>query len=332
MSAFGAGAVLGLGLRAARRAGVFVIPLFVAEALATLLALLPVAIFAAAAYAAGGSLDALATGALVAFVDPAVWVAAIGAVLLASAGGFLLRTPALVLAAGASWAALEGQAPSRGAWRALVLEPERWLAAAAAAIVLRVVALASGLGCVVLGISYFQAHPGVLAALLMTVATSLVVLLPILAAALELGVVRSALGQGGALSSLAGGLTLAFRRREALLPAWALFVAADLAIAIAAGVAGATVGALPATPAVQVLLLGPRAIVWASAALATALVMLARLGSYVALLALDRGAIAPPPPRVRAPPAPEPIVEAVAVAEAVAVEDGSPANDAPPRP
>lgn len=331
--------VLRAGIAAGRQQVRLVVPLALAEACAALVGLVPGlwlalrVLLASSHVAAPHPLGALGLGALETLVDPRTWAIYLLGALLAVAAGWLLRT---VVQAG-TLRVLSAQVgrPRPVAVEALsaaVLEdPARWLAARGLAAVLEGVALGSALGMVVLAMAYFTAHPGPVAALLMTVATVLLISLPLVDAALGLGFARAAILDEGPAEALGRGLELAWRRSSALLPSWYALALAELVVTVSAGGAAATVGALPQGHGGWVLRLAPRALVFLVAAAAQALVALARAGIYATLVVEDAGGL----PVAPAPgPAPEPVLEAVAVAEPVfeAVALSPPAEEPPALP
>jgi hypothetical protein len=311
------------GFGAARLRGRLLLPLAAAEMCAALAGLVPGtwlalhAVELARTAPVPGVREALVFGTIRALLQPTSWGLLLLGALLAAAGGMLVRA---VVHAGAAKALAnqvgrETAQPEPPLSESLLDAPERWLATRGLALVLQLFATTCAVGSVVLGMAYFKAHPGPLAALLMTIATLVVVLLPMLDAALDLGFVRSVLVDETPGTALANGLLAARRHSSALLPAWYAFALAELAVAVAVAGANGTISAAPGGNGRWVLLLAPRMLVLLAGALAQGLVALARLGVYVTILEEDAGTLpAPPPPEP--PPVAERVLEAVAVAPA----------------
>lgn len=303
-----------LGLSAASRQWGLVLPLVMVEAAVALLALVPLIFVAAHVYARISRVplenQALATffGAFESILDPALWVVAIVGALLVGAGAWLART--LVFAGAAGGLADQVGHPRRvesdGFARGILEAPERWLVAGLAAGVLRLVALLSGLGAVVAGMAHFVANPGPLAALVMTTATFMLLAVPLLTAALEVGFVRSVLRKDPPLVSLGEGVLLAFRHARAVLPIWYGLAFANVAVGISHAIAVGNLAVLPSQGSLWILNLGPRALVWLVFSGLFALVTLMRLGTYAALLAWDAGDV-PLKSEPIAPPSPPPL-------------------------
>jgi len=337
----GAGGLLSLGLRCAQRRTFLLWPLVGAELAATLTGLVPLLLLAARVLvhaersSAPTVQEALLEGLMATLGEPGPWALAGVGAMLAAAGGWLLRTTAAAGAVRTLAGALASEAPpaENGFLESISRSPSRWLAAAAVAGLLRLLVIACAVGAVASAMFVFKHHPGAPAALAMTVATSMAVLLPYLDAALEIGFVRSVLVDEPVHAALGEGVLLAFRKSSAILPTWALLAMADLAIAVGLNAAMTSTAALPASA--WAWRLGPQAMAWAGAATATALVTLVRLAAWAAAIADDAGLLPSEPPPG---PAPERVLEAVAVGpepvlEAVAVEPGpSPEPSEPGKP
>ncbi len=308
----GATQALSLGIRAARRQARLVVPLALAELCVALVGWTPRLFVGAKVLAAARQVPApqpqlaLALGGLAALLDPSTWTIAALALLLSAAGAFLVRTAAFAGVLPSVSNQLGREAPGEGPSfsESLLVHPERWLVTRALASLLWLVALASVGGALVLGTANLTAHPGVGAALAMTVATFALLSLPFVDAALSVGFARSVLLGESPAFALAGGLGLAWRRAGALLPAWLAYLLVDGAIFVALAGADATIDAAPQDHARWVLLLVPRALVLVGAAVANGAVGLARLGTYAALVREEAGTL---------PSAPETIYEAVAI-------------------
>lgn len=303
-----ASGLMRLGTGAAQRQGWVLIPIALAEGLAQLLGFVPalvfVAIVASRVFAASDPISAV-LGAFGALANPGHVLLALVGALLAATGGWLLRT---VIQAGvvrqlAAQMGRPAQVSDEAFAQGILGDPARWLSAGAIAGLLRLFAVFAALGCVIAGMAYFTAQPGVLAALLMTVSTALLIVTPLLAAALELGFVRAVLLPEGPAEAVGEGLVLAFRRARDLLPYWYLLVLVDVVIALVLGSFGSTLGAVPAGGGATVLLFGPRAILWLTGVVALAVTSLLRHGLYTALVAescdllpvVQSVAVEPPP-------------------------------------
>lgn len=312
-----ASGLMRLGTGAAQRQGWVLIPMALAEGLAQLLGFVPalafLAIVASRVFAAGDPISAV-LGAFGALMNPGHALLAVVGALLAATGGWLLRT---VIQAGvvrqlAAQMGRPAQVSDEAFAQGILGDPARWLSAGAIAGLLRLFAVFAAIGCVAAGMAYFTAQPGVLAALLMTVSTALLIATPLLAAALELGFVRAVLLPEGPAQAVGEGLVLAFRRARDLLPYWYALVLADVVIALVLGSFGSSLGAMPADGGV--LLFGPRAILWLAGVVALAVTSLLRQGLYTALVAescdllpvVQSVAVEPPPLPIEEPVSEEP--------------------------
>jgi hypothetical protein len=315
--------LLALGFAAASRQRQLLVPLVVAEALGQLLNLVPGLVLLG--QVVGESWRhrgvepslALVLATIAVLTRHGTLPVLLVGTLLASFGAWLLRT----FVAGAVVRALSAQlgrassVDDEAFSSAIVEDPGRWLAAAGLAAVLRAVAFVCALGAVVAAMVFFTHVPGVAAALGMTFATALVVLLPVTDAALDLGFVRAVSTDEGPVTALGEGLLLAARRSRDLLPVWWLGVMLDLATAVAFGLLSSA-GPVTGDVGLGVLLLGPRAMVFVVSAVAFSAIALVRFGAYAALVRDDRGDLpttpAGPPPSP--PPLPaEPVYEAVPI-------------------
>lgn len=323
--------LLRLGLAAARRQGQLLVPLVVAEALATLLNLVPGLVLLGRILGESWRVQgvdpatALALGTVVVLADASTYPLVFAGIALAGFGAWLLR----IFVAGGVVRALSGQVlrdepvDDDAFAAALTEDPGRWLAAAGLAAVLRMIAFVCALGAVAAAMVFFTEVPGVAAALGMTFATVLVVLLPVTDAALDVGFVRAVAGREGPVEALGEGILLAARRSRDLLPVWWLGVMLELGIGLAAAVVGA-LGPSTGDTGLQALLLGPEALLFLLTTVVLSSVALVRYAAYAALVRDDAGDLPvlaaeplPPPP---APPPPadgnEPIYEAIPLAPA----------------
>lgn len=295
--------LLSLSMSAARRRAWLLVPLVVAETLAFLFSLLPTAVLLGRAWIrADGESALLGLGLLGALTEPRTWLTAVYAWLFVTVVAWLVRTGLQAGGLGTLAQAIAQPGPEDDAafTRTLLHRPERWIAAGFVTSLLRGVVLVSALGGVLAGMSYFVAQPGALAALVMTLACAMVLAGPLLAVALELAFARAVLLGEGPLDAVARALGHAWRRRNALLPAWFGLVLVALGLAFVSAT-GAALLQGPAEPQIQVLFLGPRA-AWSIAVMAVmAAVALVRLGLYAALVQEERGVLVVPPRR-RPPP------------------------------
>jgi hypothetical protein len=296
--------LLGLGASTARRQGWTIVPLFVTMVLARLLGIVP-SLFLAARFLRSGLRDThdLRLAYLLGFFEnlgnPGPWtVAAVGG-LLAAAGGVLLFA---VINAGLLrlFAAQAGQSTvvsdekfAEGVLRA----PQNYLTTAIFAEVLKFFAAGCCLGTLISGMAFFLAAPGALAALLMTVATGVVLLLPFMMASLDVGFARAVILEEAPWVAIAEGMALVWKRSSAMLPAWYTLVFVDLAVSIAIGTSGGAAGALPSQHHLWILKLGPVSVVWLMGIAAIAIVELWRLGVYAALVTEAAGTLPSPPPQ-----------------------------------
>jgi hypothetical protein len=307
-----------------------IVPLALAHGVARLLGMIPglllVAQIVAAARAKSSEFD---LSALVAALDvlskPETWLLLVQGTLLAALGSWLLTT---LIEAGTlkllGAQAGQTEASNDALFSEGLLEAgPRALVTGAIAALLRWVALLSALGMLAAGVVYFTRHPGVLAAMLMTVATAVLLLVPALVAALETGFARTVIRAEGPVTALGNGLLLAGRRGSALLPAWYFLVFVDLVVLVAMGTASGTIGAFPSPEGIWILLLGPRALVWGLGVVLASSVQLLRLGLYATLVAEDAGSL--PKADVTDFPA---ILPAIAILDAVPV--GGPSGEEPP--
>lgn len=318
--------LLSLGASTARRQGWAAVPLFVTKVIARLFGVVPSLFLMARFLHTGfhsGVQDpwlAYALGFLENIGNPAPWaVAAVGG-LLAFSGGLLLFA---VIDAGllrllAAQAGQTETASDEKFAEGVLHNPLSYLATAVCAEVLKFFAVGCGLGVLVSGMAFFVADPGPLAALLMTIATGIVLLLPFILASLDIGFARSVILDEPPWVAIAEGLALAWRRTSALLPAWYALVFVDLFLSVAIGMSSAAAGALPSDHQLWILKLGPMAFLWLAGIAGATIVELARLGVYAVLVAESAGTLPapPPPPQIlRAVPLgpEEPVFQAMAV-------------------
>lgn len=328
------GKVLGLGGRAARQQAWLLMPLSLATALGRLLGLVPMLFIVAMLWRSFGGAEsdpARAMKAIETLSDPSVWLVAVQGLLLATFGTTLLHLfveAGCLRQLGAQIGHRETVEDSFFA-RGLIESSVNALATGLLALVLRLVALGCAFGTVIIGMSYFTEHPGVVAALLMTIATGLMVVQPLLMAALELGFVRSVLLGEGPGTALGNGLIQAYRRSGVLVPVWFVLGLVEVAVVVGVGIMSGTIDALPQGHHFWVLLLGPRGVVWVLGIVLAAAVTLWRLGAYSTFALEDAGTLPS-----EASPAEEMVLQAVPVAAAVAISrdviETEPGEDEPP--
>lgn len=312
--------LLSLALSAMRRRAWLVVPLVIAESIASVFSLLPTAVILGRAWTlSGGEAALLGMGFIGAVTEPRTWLTVAYAWLFVTVLAWFVRTALHAGALGTLGQALVDSGPEDDATfsRSILQRPERWIAAGFVTSLLRVLTVVCVVGGVVAAMSYFVSKPGVIAAAVMTLACAMVVAGPLLAVALELAFARAVLLGEGPLDAVANALVHAWRRRSALLPAWLGLLVVELGLAFVSAT-GAALLQGPAEPSMQVLFLGPRA-AWSIAVVAVvAAVMLVKLGLYAALVQEERGVLVAPPPRL--PPKPRPRPQPPVVLDAVPVE------------
>ena len=322
---------------AARRQAWVFGPLFVARVLAGLLGLTPMVVLGARFLRSGlGSgatdvTDAFWLGLLDNVARPGPWVAASLGGVLAAAGGWLLM---IVVEAGAlrllgAQAGHRESVPDEAFAEGVLRTPATWLVAGAVAALVRMIAFISGFAALGIGLNAFSEHPGVRSSLLMAIATLLVILLPFLAASLEVGFARAVILEEAPAVALGEGLLLAWERASSLFAPWYALLVADLAITLGSGLGGLLLSALPGAHGFWLLRLGPQSVLWLAAAALMAAVSMGRLGLYATLVTEAAGTLPIPPPRPRVPrPAGSTTVPPMtAMPEAPAPEPSAPARE-----
>lgn len=302
--------LLSLSWSAVRRRAWLLVPFVIGETLASLLMFLPPLVVLARGWAlAEAQWRMLPLGLFRAVTESqTLWTAGY-ALLFAIVVGWLLRGLLRAGALGTLGQAVGSLAPEDdSAFSQAILEaPERWLASIGVIAFLRAFLTVCIGGGVVAGMWFFANKPGALAALVMTLACAMVLSGPLLVVALELAYARVVLLGEGPVTSVANALEQAFRRRDALIPAWVTLVLVDLALSFFGGIATTTLQG-PPIPSIQVLLLGPQAFVSIVLFGLGSTVLLVRLGLYAALVGEDVGTVVVAPrhpprrPLVRRPP------------------------------
>lgn len=291
MGKLSAGTVLRLGLGAARRRWTLLLPLWVADLAATLLAFVPALVLAVpvARLLSAALVDERPLRVLDRLLDPELWAVYGAGLLLAALGGWLVHTTLRAGVIRSIWAELTADAsPGDPFLRGIIERPHRWLVAGAAAALLRMFAAVCGLGSVAASMAWFRSEPGAGPALAMTVSTAMLLAVPLLDAALEVGFVRALTVSRGAFSALGEGVLLTFRRARVLLPVWYLFVVASLVVSVL-GLAGAAASAIPGSGLGAHLV--SESVAWIVGAVAAGLVTLGRLATYAAAVAWDEDAL-----------------------------------------
>lgn len=315
--------LLSLSWSAVRRRVWLVVPFVIGESIASLFMFVPILVVLARGWAlAGAQWENLPLGLLGAVTDAqTLWTAGY-ALLFAIIVGWLLRG---LLRAGALGTLGEAvgslHAEDDSAFsRAILDAPERWLASSAVIAFLRAFLTLCIVGGVVAGMSFFAAKPGVASALVMTIASAMVLSGPLLVVALELAYARVVLLGEGPVESVANAIEQAFRRRDALIPAWVTLVLIDVGLSFF-GSMGSTVFQGAPDASIQVLLLGPQTLASIAFWALGSTVLLVRLGLYAALVGEDAGTVVvmprPPPRKPRPQPLPAtPVFAAVPVTPA----------------
>lgn len=314
--------LLTLSWSAARRRAWLLVPFVVGETLASLFMMIPSFVVLARGWKlAERDWTQLPWGLFEAVTEPrTLWTAGY-ALLFALVVGWLLRGLLRAGALGTLGQAVGSQAAEDDSAfsRAILDAPERWLASIGVIAVLRALTTLSIVGGVVAAMWFFASAPGVASAFVMTLACAMLLSGPLLGVALELAYARVVLLGEGPFDSVARAIEQAFRRRDALIPAWVTLVLVDVGLSFFAGV-GSTLLQPPPEPSIQLLFLGPKAFVSIVFVALGAAVMLVRLGLYTALIAEDAGTIRIEPRRGR-PRRPPPIpLPATPVFAAVPVE------------
>lgn len=317
-----ASALLSIATRATGRRAWLVVPLVVGETLIWLFGLLPVLVVGARAYKlADEDWNRFPLALFRTFGESEVLWTAAYALLFASVLGWLVRALLHAGALGTLAQAMTDEGEDDRAFSNAILRgPERWIASAAATTLLRGFVFVTSVGSVAAGMVFFVERPGPWAAFMMTVATALVLVGPLLLVALELAFARTVILGEGPIDAIAQAILQAARRRRALIPAWFGLVLLGLLIAVVQGY-GATIldgsGDLASDPSFHLLLLGPQAFWALCAAAATSLLLLLRLSLYAALAVETTGRLSTRPPALPRRPPP------VFVFEAVVVSDGA---------
>lgn len=291
--------LLSLSWSAVRRRLWLLVPLVVAETLLTLTGLLPTfVVFGRAWVIAKGEPLLLGLGLLQAITERQTLLTAGYAFLFATIVAWLVRGLLLAGALGTLYQAVGNRLPEDDSTfsRAILVAPERWIASSAVVTLLRAFTLLCIVGGVIAAMSFFVAKPGVLAAAAMTFACAMVVTGPLLAVALELAFARAVLLGEGPLDSVSRALIHAFRRRDALIPAWAGLLLVEIGLSFVAAI-GSTALQGPPNASMQVLFMGPQ-MAWTIVVFALVLaVMLVRQGLYAVLVREASGTLVVPPRR-----------------------------------
>jgi hypothetical protein len=326
-----AGRLFSLGVGSARRQGWAFVPLYVAVVLGRLLGLMPSLTLAARFVRSGlrqgaeDPISAYVLGFLAGLDELEQWIPAWlagSAVALFGAWVLSVVVQAGVIRLLAAQASTTEEASDEAFAEGVLRAPATYLVTAALAEALKFLMVGCSLGALLAAMSAFTSNPGMLGALLMTLATATILALPLIIAALDVGFARSVILDEAPSVALAEGLLLSWRRASTLLPPWYILKLIGVGATFSGGVALMTVNALPSTDGLWILRYGPMSMVSLALLAAMTALTMAQLGMNAALVAESAGTVPLPPVF------PEPVLVAVAIEEPVLVaQEVPPASD-----